>query len=128
MTTEHSDLTPLTLLVMGDSLNTPAAWHALMIAQAAFERGQPVSQVFFFADGVSIANADIDLADNEPNPQSAWSRFSRDSGVPLRVCSTSAERRGVVSASRPLASPFELAGLGAFQSSLVMAERLVTFK
>lgn len=74
---------------------------------ALLTRGEPITGVFFYSDGVDAA-----LVDSE---RDAWSALARRHAVPLILCSASANRRGVAGQDGSAApAGFEMAGIGRF--------------
>ncbi|MDE3971460.1 sulfurtransferase complex subunit TusD, partial [Glaesserella parasuis] len=75
-------------------------------------------------DGVSNANQLIDPASDELNLVEAWKTLAQSHRLPLHLCITAAQRRGIV--EQNLAEGFTLAGLGEFSQAVFTADRLLT--
>ncbi len=93
-----------------------------------------VTQVFFFQDGVSNANALVNPASDEVNLVEKWQNLAKLHRLSLHLCVSAAQRRGVVDQSTTpitdktnLAEGFVLAGLGEFIQAMFNADRLMTF-
>ncbi|MEB3766585.1 sulfurtransferase complex subunit TusD [Acinetobacter sp. MD2] len=120
-----------TLLLVTSSPNSMLAWHALGVTQALIEKKQPV-QVFFYQDGVYVANLLNWVPDDQLKLTQAWQKL----GIRLPVCVSAALTRGIsdeTNAARHqltqfnLATGFELVGLGEFADAVQHASRLVQF-
>lgn len=109
------------------------AFLAYQFAQALIEQHHHIVQVFFFQAGVTNGNAYINPANDEFDLQKAWLNFSRQYNIPLHLCISAAQRRGVVDNQTArllqhnnLAEGFVLAGLGEFTKAVLEADRLIT--
>ena len=93
--------------------------------------------MFFYQDGVTNGNRlSVPLSD-EFNAVTEWTAFSRQFAVPLVVCVSAAERRGILSREQAsefakdadsLHPQFSVAGLGALHRASLDADRTVSFK
>ncbi len=127
----------INLIVNGGVYSNQSAYTAYRFAQHALAAGHRVTQVFFYRDGVTQANTlAVPLAD-EFNAVEAWAELAREHSVPLVVCVSAAERRGVLDPDQQrefaktaanLHSEFEVQGLGAMHDASLTADRTVTFK
>ncbi|PVX42687.1 tRNA 2-thiouridine synthesizing protein D [Pasteurella langaaensis DSM 22999] len=109
------------------------AFSAYQLAQEIVERGHEISQIFFWQDGVSNANDFVHPANDEFNLVKAWQEFSQQYNIPLHLCISASQRRGIVDnltallpSQRNLADYFVLAGLGEFMQATLEADRVVT--
>ncbi|MDG2916251.1 sulfurtransferase complex subunit TusD [Bisgaard Taxon 10/6] len=109
------------------------AFTAYQLAVALLAAGHEITQVFFFQDGVTNGNAFVYPATDEFNLQKAWQKLSRDCGIPLHLCVSAGQRRGIVdnlTALNPeltnLADGFLIAGLGEFIRATLESERVIT--
>lgn len=125
------------LLVSGNLYSSQSAYSALCFSQAAVADGHAISQVFFYQDGVSHANRLSMPLDDEFNALERWAEFAKQNSVPLVVCISAAERRGIMSDAQAgeyqlghgnLKSGFSVAGLGALHEASLSSDRTVTFK
>lgn len=109
------------------------AFLAYQIAQALLDKGHNITQIFFFLEGVSNGNAFINIVSDEINLMKKWQQFSQQHHIPLHLCITAAQRRGVVDEihhnehHNNLAKDFILAGLGEFNKAIFQSDRLLTF-
>lgn len=105
---------------------------AYQIAQALVDKGHTITQIFFFLEGVNNANAFINMASDEINLMNKWQQLSQQHHIPLHLCISAAQRRGIVDEinngkhHNNLATSFILAGLGEFNKALLQADRLLT--
>lgn len=109
------------------SVHHPADQHAVAFAEAALSAGHEISFVFFYHDGIHVADRS-----GEPRQGRQWQQLSEQHAVPLAVCIGAAARRGLVDEAAPEASErtregFEIVGLGQYIGALVEADRLITF-
>lgn len=121
------------LAVSSANYGKQGAFLALQFAECLLEKEHSLSQVFFFQDGVLNANMLQSPANDELSLLQAWQRLAYTYNIPLNVCISAGQRRGVVNEettqckTHNLAEPFELAGLGEFMQALLKADRLLQF-
>ena len=120
-----------TLLLITSAPSSIHAWHALGLAQALKSKDQEF-HVFFYQDGVLVANALQWVPDDQRNLTSEWQKL----GIRLPVCVSAALARGITDAENAqrhnihthnLAQGFELVGLGELADAVQSTERLVQF-
>lgn len=102
-----------------------AADTALRFATAAVEQGHRVSRVFFYHDGVYVANKLQEPQQDDRNLVKLWSDLAQNHDVDLVVCVAAALRRGIKDES--LAPGFRISGLGQLVEVGIQADRLVVF-
>lgn len=114
----------------------PAAVTALHTVEAVLHSPHDLYRVFFYGEGVHLANRlarrDADLG----CVQRDWQRLVQARALPAVVCVGAALRRGVTDAAESaraglggdnLAPGFRLAGLGDWVDALMNSERVVHF-
>lgn len=120
-----------TLILVTSPPSTIFAWHALGLAQALKQQGAPFT-VFFYQDGVYVANHLNWVQDDQRNLTHAWQALN----TPLPVCVSAALQRGITDLDNTphhktnisnLASQFKLVGLGDLTEALGQATRVVQF-
>lgn len=120
-----------TLLFITSAPSSIHAWHALTLAQALIEKKQEV-RVFFYQDGVCVANQLQWVPDDQRNLSLEWAKL----GIRLPVCVSAALARGITDQenaqrhqlhSNNLAPGFELVGLGELAEAVQTTDRLVRF-
>jgi len=111
------------LLVQGAPLTTGAPERALKFARAAIEAGHRIGRIFFYNDGVTVANR---FAADETGARADLVQLSAQAEFELAVCVTAAGRRGV-RANESLAEGFTIVGLGQLVEAIEDSDRLVSF-
>jgi len=101
---------------------------ALDYIETALKAGVELVGVFFYQDGVMHANASIQIASDEFQAISHWQRLHQAYKLPLHLCITAAEKRGI-SDENPLNihSIFTISGLGELVELSSVADRMVQF-
>ena len=115
-------------------VTTPPYSHltvtALMYVEAALVAGIDVVGAFFYQDGAMHANKDISIASDEYQSIAHWQKLQQQYQLPLHVCITAAEKRGVVMGSidnEIVNEAFTVSGLGELVELTTKASRLVQF-
>ncbi len=125
------------LLVLGSPQSSLAPFSALKFAKAAITKGHKVSRVFFYEDGVHIANRFSTPPRDEINIRSEWEAFRKAHDTDLVVCIAAAVKRGVlddreakryeIAEQGNISESFELSGLGQLVEATETSDRLITF-
>jgi len=115
-------------------VTTPPYSHltisALTYVEAALIAGINVIGVFFYQDGVMHANKDISIASDEYQAIEHWQRLNKEYQLPLHICITAAEKRGIACDSidnDQVNEAFTVSGLGELVELTTKAARLVQF-
>lgn len=120
-----------TLLLITSAPGSIHAWHALGLAQALQAKNQDF-RIFFYQDGVTIANNLQWLPDDQRNLLKEWQKLT----VRLPVCVSAALARGITDQENAkrhqipthnLAEGFELVGLGELADAVESCDRLLQF-
>ncbi|WP_446892724.1 sulfurtransferase complex subunit TusD [Acinetobacter sp. NS4_7] len=120
-----------TLLLITSAPTSIHAWHALGLAQALQQKSEAF-RVFFYQDGVAVANELQWVPDDQRNLKTEWQKLS----IRLPVCVSAALARGISDADNAkrhqlsqhnLAEGFELVGLGELADAVQSTERLIQF-
>ncbi|OTG79489.1 sulfurtransferase TusD [Acinetobacter sp. ANC 5054] len=120
-----------TLLLITSSPASIHAWHALGLAQALKDKNESF-RVFFYQDGVNVANALQWVPDDQRRLSQEWQKL----GIRLPVCVSAALARGITDQENAqrhqiqqhnLATQFELVGLGELADAVQTTERLIQF-
>lgn len=103
---------------------------ALKFAQTLVTQGHSITGVFFYQDGVINANHLVQTPSDELNLMSAWQEFNKESGTPLYLCITAAERRGLTDSldndlNPNVAENFTISGLGELVVLTSQADKVV---
>ena len=119
------------LLLITSAPSSIHAWHALGLAQALHAKKQPF-RVFFYQDGVAVANALQWVPDDQRHLTKEWQKLA----IRLPVCVSAALIRGITDLENAqrhqinqhnLAQGFELVGLGELADAVQSAQRLIQF-
>jgi len=110
---------------------------AIEYIETALQLGINVVGVFFYQDGVLHANKNISIANDEYQSLKHWKALHQKYNVPLYMCITAAEKRGVISDSAIESSLeenititneiFIVSGLGELVSLVDKSTRTVQF-
>jgi tRNA 2-thiouridine synthesizing protein D len=106
---------------------------ALDYVETALSLGVDVIGVFFYQDGAIQANSKVKIASDEYQAIQHWARLHQQYQLPLHLCITAAEKRGIEceSASTETQSNsneiFTISGLGELVELATNATRLVQF-
>lgn len=128
---DHSECSMSTLLLITSAPTSMMAWHAFGLAQALQNKHEEF-RVFFYQDGVQVANDLQWFPDDQRNLKLEWQKL----GVRLPVCVSAALARGITDASNAqrhslqqhnLAQGFELVGLGELVDAIQSCSRLIQF-
>lgn len=111
------------LLVQGAPLATGAPERALKFARAAIAAGHRIGRIFFYDDGVTVANR---FAADKSGTQAQLAQLAAQSQFELAVCVTAAGRRGI-RRDESLAEGFVIVGLGQLIEAIEESDRLVSF-
>ncbi|QIC59945.1 sulfurtransferase complex subunit TusD [Acinetobacter schindleri] len=120
-----------TLILITSAPTSIHAWHALRLAKALKQK-QEDFRVFFYQDGVSVANALQWVPDDQRHLTREWQCLQ----IRLSVCVSAALARGITDQENAqrhniqqhnLADQFELVGLGELADAVQSAHRLLQF-
>ncbi|ENX02237.1 MAG: sulfurtransferase TusD [Acinetobacter sp. 39-4] len=120
-----------TLLLITSAPTSIMSWHAFGLAQALGNKSKDF-RVFFYQDGVQVANDLQWFPDDQRNLKQEWQKL----GIRLPVCVSAALARGITDASNAqrhslqqhnLAQGFELVGLGELADAVQSCSRLIQF-
>lgn len=109
---------------------------ALRFCQAAVDRGQNITRVFFSGEGVLSATSLGVAPQDEVDLYLEWQNLALEAGLELVVCISSCLRRGIINQKEAeryekeqhnLADGFILSGLGQLVEAGIESDRLITF-
>ncbi|NVJ60003.1 MAG: sulfurtransferase complex subunit TusD [Gammaproteobacteria bacterium] len=124
------------ILVSGSPYSSQAHMSAQRFIYACYQQGHTVNSVFFYGDGVYVANQLLSPANDEFQTQREWQQLANNFKVPLHACVTVANKRGILSAEdsellgqnfHNLAKSFEISGLGSWVTAAATADRQIHF-
>lgn len=129
-------MSKFSLLVTSSPIDSQSSYSAYRFALAAVQNQHQVLGVFFYQSGVLNANGFQVMLSDDASMLSTWKEFSKEYSIPLKVCVTAANRRGVITSEDAkdadlehfnLYSPFESVGLGELIELTTQCDRLVQF-
>lgn len=101
---------------------------ALDYIETALKSGVELVGVFFYQDGVIHANQQVQIASDEFQCLTHWQALQQTYKLPLHLCITAAEKRGVSDENPNNIHPiFTVSGLGELVELVNKADRLVQF-
>jgi len=106
---------------------------AIDYVETALSLGVDVIGVFFYQDGAIQANNNVTIASDEYQAIQQWTRLHQQYQLPLHLCITAAEKRGVQCDSTTNTEQsnanevFTISGLGELVELSTNATRLVQF-
>lgn len=109
---------------------SPLTATAVNYVETALEAGIKLVGVFFYQDGAMHANEHISIATDEYQAICHWQRLQQTYALPLYVCVTAAEKRGVILGELTdeiVNKSFTVSGLGELVELTSKASRLVQF-
>lgn len=117
-------MTEFSLLVTAGP-QRPGALTALRTARAIQASPHSLYRLFFYGDGVLLANRFLHDAGAAVENARAWQDWVADQRPPATVCVGAAQKRGLINDN--LAPGFTLAGLGDWVDALGGNHRVVHF-
>lgn len=124
------------LLITKAPFDSQSAYTAFRFAESALSQGHEVNGVFFYQSGVNNGNSFQTTHSDEVNLYHKWTKLSQQHNVPLQVCVTAANRRGIINADDAaekdqsfynLTPPFSEVGLGDLVALMNSADRTIQF-
>jgi tRNA 2-thiouridine synthesizing protein D len=125
-----------TLLVSKAPFDRQEPYSAYRFAKAALLAGHQIKGVFFYQSGVANSNNLQAGHSDELNMYQLWCELAAHYQVPLQVCVTAANRRGVINDEDAqdrdlihfnLAAPFSEVGLGDLIELISSSDRVLQF-
>ena len=117
-------------LVVTTPPNSNLTTTAVNLVKAAVEKGVTIVGVFFYQDGVLNAAKHLSIPNDEYQTLQHWQQLNREFDVPLYLCVTAAEKRGLTdelgkNESSNIDQAFTVSGLGELVELTSKAERVV---
>ncbi len=111
------------------SLHAPPTQHDALqglvrFAETCIDAGHTIAAVFVYQNAVWHGASTFSLAGDELDINAQWQRL-KTAGIPLLLCVTAAEKRGM---NLDDTGPFEVAGLAEFAMAASEADKWVQFK
>ena len=124
------------LLIQTSAQKIDLATTALEFARALIRNQHQIYRVFFYGEGVLLANSCNVVPQDESDLHANWREFIADNNIDAVACIAAALRRGVLDASEmqryqkkaeTIAPEYELSGLGQLIDAAVHSDKLITF-
>ena len=117
-------------LVVTTPPNSNLTTTAVNLVKAAVEKGVTIVGVFFYQDGVLNAAKHLSIPTDEYQTLQHWQQLNREFDVPLYLCVTAAEKRGLTdeigkNENSNIDQAFTVSGLGELVELTCKAERVV---
>ena len=130
------NMAKISLLVTSSPIDSQLAYSAYQFASAAIDNNHQINGIFFYQSGVHNANSLQVVLNDEIGLVEKWKQLSQKYKIPLNVCVTAANKRGIISQQDALDEdlihfnlefPFQAVGLGELIQLSVNSDRLVQF-
>ena len=110
--------------------NSNLTTSAINLIRAAAKSGVDIVGVFFYQDGVLNAAKNLSIPSDEYQTLTQWQTLNREYSVPLFLCITAAEKRGLnddldKDVASSIDSTFTVSGLGELVELTSNADRVV---
>ncbi len=117
-------------LVVTTPPNSNLTTTAINLVKAAVEKDVAIVGVFFYQDGVLNAAKHLSIPNDEYQTLQHWQQLNREFDVPLYLCVTAAEKRGLTdelsnNENSNIDQVFTVSGLGELVELTSKAERVV---
>lgn len=115
-------------------VTTPPTNHltqtAYQIIKTAVNENIELIGVFFYQSGVLNASKYLSVPNDEFPLQKKWQQLHKDHAAPYFLCSTAAEKYGLIDANEPMntnliSDSFSISGLGELVMLTLKADRVV---
>ncbi len=100
---------------------------AIDLAKTIVESEHELIGVFFYQDGVLNASTTLAIPSDEFQSHQAWQTLNNDYGLPLHLCITAAEKRGLTDdeSLMNIDSHFTISGLGELVELTNLCDRVI---
>jgi tRNA 2-thiouridine synthesizing protein D len=124
------------LLITKAAFDQQDAYSAYRFALSVIKLGHQLKGIFFYQSGVHNSNAFQSGHSDELNLYNCWQTLAEEHDIPLLVCVTAANRRGIINQEDAtdldiehfnLAAPFTEVGLGDLVELMNDSDRLIQF-
>lgn len=125
------------IMVHNSNYASQSARSALKYAEAVIAKGHELKAIFFYQDGVYHANTLSIVPTDELNTQQGFKQLNSEHNIPLLLCVTAAEKRGIIDAQQAaqeslehhtVDNAFTVAGLAEMAAMAAQTDRMVQFK
>ena len=115
-------------MITSSPLSNLTATSIALVKQLMMNENIKLLGAFFYQDGVLNASASLSIPADEYQSVKQWQAIYRDYGLPLHLCITAAEKRGLSDEWRNMSNvlpEFTVSGLGEFVSLYKAADQLI---
>ncbi len=117
-------------LVVTTPPNSNLTTTAINLVKSAIDKGVAIVGVFFYQDGVLNATKHLSIPNDEYQTLHHWQQLNSDFDVPLYLCITAAEKRGLTdelghNEYSNIDKAFMVSGLGELVELTSKADRMV---
>lgn len=118
-----------TIVITSPAYGAQSSYCAYQFCQSLLESHHRLNAIFFYADGTYNANGFISPANDEFDLVTAWQTLGENHDIPLFVCISAAQRRGILNDERSnnMALGFQCVGLGDLSQSIAQSDRVIQF-
>ncbi|NQZ09471.1 MAG: sulfurtransferase complex subunit TusD [Algicola sp.] len=129
------------ILVHSSNYACQSSRSALKYAESVVNNGHDLKAIFFYQEGVCHANTLSSIPTDELDTTTGFKQLNADHNIPLLLCVTAADKRGIIDDQQALEQAqelkqahgnvdpaFTIAGLGEMATIAAVTDRLVQFK
>lgn len=113
------------ILVHSDHYANQSSRSALHLAQAIIRSGHQLSAIFFYQNAVLHGSPNADIPSDELDTRQGFIQLKQDHQIPLLLCVTAAEKRGIATDYH---QDFTMTGLAEMASISSEVDRIIQFK
>lgn len=124
------------LVIQASAQKSEISSSALKFARSLLNQQHQIYRVFFYGEGVLLANESAVFPQDETDLHAAWRTFLGEHSIDAVVCIAAGIRRGIIDTNEStryqkkaatLAPEYELSGLGQLIDAAVHSDKLITF-
>lgn len=124
------------LIIQTSAQKTELAATALEFARSLLRNQHTIHRIFFYGDGVLLANSTNVFPQDEQDVHTAWRSFIAENKIDAVTCIAAALRRGILNTEEKnryqktaavLAPEYDLSGLGQLIDAAAHSDKLITF-
>lgn len=124
------------LIIQTSAQKAELATTALEFARSLLRNQHTIHRIFFYGDGVLLANSTNVFPQDEQDVHTAWRSFIAENKIDAVTCIAAALRRGILNTEEKnryqktaavLAPEYDLSGLGQLIDAAAHSDKLITF-
>lgn len=114
-------------MVVTTPANSSLTVTAIELTKAIVKSEHELIGVFFYQDGVLNASTTLSIPSDEYQSHHEWKMLNEKKGLPLHLCITAAEKRGLTDADSSLNidKAFTISGLGELVELTNLCDRVI---